>query len=128
MNRFTTDHPLVEPPKVHPLLTFFCQTLVVALIILAVTAPVCVLGMLTDNEDVSDTSAWTDYILAPIAFLGVVPAGLLNPDLSRWPPVIASLVGDSLFWGFVFVSIYRISWRYVRNRRLMPPDVYPAPE
>lgn len=128
MNRFTTDHPLVEQPKVNPLFSFVYRTVLVALIILAFTAPVCLFSMLTDNEDVSDTSAWTDYILAPIAFPGILPAGLLNPDFSRWTPVIATLVGDSLFWGLVFVSIYQIFRRYLRRRRFMSPDCHPAPE
>ena len=121
MNLFTTDYPLAQEPKVDPLFSYACQALAVASVILVLTAPVCWWGIVTDNEDVSDTCAWTDAILAVIVLFGMFPAGIFVADYSRWTPITLALVADSLFWGFVSVALYRIVHRHIWRRRLMRP-------
>jgi hypothetical protein len=94
--------------------------LVVAMILFVVFAGIWLWIDLTTNEDVPDPS-WTDYLGDVIGFLMYVPAALFLPD-TDYPSlarVIFVLGADSLFWGFVSVSLYQICRRYIQKRRVI---------
>jgi hypothetical protein len=123
MNIFATDHPLVSQPKMPPRLSCLCQVLVVAPVLFALLSGFFYWISITTNEDVPGPS-WTDYVFVVPWFLAVFPAALFTAeaDYVSLTKVIFVLGADSLFWGFLSVSLYRMFRRCIQKRRFMPPN------
>ncbi len=116
--------------------TWLRQSLVLSMILFVAWSVIWLWVVITTNEDVPDPS-WTDYIEDVIAILMFFPAGLFAWFYSIWtdnswpngvPMALMFFVlsMDSLFWGFVFVSLYRIIRRYIQKKRFTPPNAAPG--
>ena|SRR6266404_2518860 len=127
MNVFSTEHPLTAQPswfdtREHPLLSYVCRVLVVALILCALFAGLLGFSMFSqDSPDVPDPS-WTDSIFAVAGFLMAFPVFFFVPEEVTFGITWSAfgLIGvaiNGLCWACVFVAVYRLLERQFQRKR-----------